>query len=106
DKGMVSPVKNQGHCGSCWAFAATSTMESHAAIASKVMTELSSQQLVSCVENPRACGGTGGCDGATAELAFEYLVDHPQTFEDVVSYQNFFGGKAFKQTHPTQGEKE
>ncbi|CAJ1359395.1 unnamed protein product [Effrenium voratum] len=60
---------------------------------SKVMTELSTQQLVSCVENPRACGGTGGCDGATAELAFEYLVDHPQTFEDVVSYQNFFGGK-------------
>merc|ERR1719161_3474368 len=32
---------------------------------------LSDQQLVSCTENPRHCGGTGGCDGATSELALE-----------------------------------
>ncbi len=31
------------------------------------------QELVSCMSNPNSCGGTGGCSGATAELAFDYL---------------------------------
>mmetsp|Transcript_105760 Transcript_105760/g.329653 ORF Transcript_105760/g.329653 Transcript_105760/m.329653 type:complete len:230 (+) Transcript_105760:233-922(+) len=34
------------------------------------------QQLVDCVPNPRHCGGTGGCAGATAELAFQYVAGH------------------------------
>lgn len=71
--GVVTPVKNQGGCGSCWAFAATETLESHLAIATgKSAPLLSPQQIVSCAPNPDECGGTGGCSGATAVVAMNY----------------------------------
>lgn len=71
-KGAVSKIKNQEGCGSCWAFAATETIESHVQIASGKLLELSPQQITACTPNPDQCGGTGGCSGATAELAFDY----------------------------------
>ena len=70
-----TPVKNQKSCGSCWAFASTEVLESHAAIAAgkgSTPPVLAPQTLVSCVQNPKQCGGSGGCEGATAELAFNY----------------------------------
>eukprot|EP01013_Petalomonas_cantuscygni_P040643 TRINITY_DN72724_c0_g1_i1.p1 TRINITY_DN72724_c0_g1~~TRINITY_DN72724_c0_g1_i1.p1 ORF type:complete len:370 (-),score=78.24 TRINITY_DN72724_c0_g1_i1:179-1288(-) len=72
-KNVLSPVKNQASCGSCWAFAATEAIEASAAIASgSSPTPLAVEQIVRCTQNPGHCGGTGGCSGATAELAFEY----------------------------------
>jgi len=71
---VVSPVKNQGGCGSCWAFAATEVIESHVALQTGVLLSLSPQQITSCAPNPRHCGGQGGCDGSTAELAFDYVI--------------------------------
>lgn len=73
---VVSPVKDQGKCGSCWAFAASATIESHVAINTGIMNEVSMQELVSCMPNSHSCGGTGGCEGATAELAFDYLAEY------------------------------
>jgi len=73
EKGVVTPAKDQASCGSCWAFAATETIESHVAIASGKLEALSPQQVASCTPNPKKCGGTGGCQGATAELAFDYI---------------------------------
>ncbi|GMI59682.1 hypothetical protein ScalyP_jg11878 [Parmales sp. scaly parma] len=74
NKGVMSPVKNQGHCGSCWAFATTATVESHVAIETGLLFELSEQQLVSCAPNEDHCGGLGGCMGSIPELAYDYLI--------------------------------
>lgn len=73
DKGVITPVKNQGNCGSCWTFASTETAESHAAIVTGVLRELSEQFILDCVPNPHQCGGTGGCMGGTAEVAYAKL---------------------------------
>jgi len=72
--GVLTPVKNQGNCGSCWAFATTETIESEYALINKVNAPvLSPQNVVSCTPNPQQCGGTGGCGGATAELGLSYV---------------------------------
>jgi len=78
-KGIMSAVKDQGHCGSCWAFASTATVESYVALATGQLFDLSPEQIAMCAPNPNSCGGTGGCEGATAEIAFEYLASASKT---------------------------
>merc|ERR1711936_1409739 len=53
DKGAISAVKDQGYCGSCWAFATVETIESYVQIASgnSVVEELSAQHITSCTPN-------------------------------------------------------
>ena len=94
EKGVTSPVKDQGHCGSCWAFASTATIESHAAINSGQLKTLSPQQLVDCAPNTLSCGGTGGCQGSIAELAFNYVQLYGMTSEYKYSYSSYFSGNA------------
>ena len=74
EKGVVSDVKDQGGCGSCWAFSATEVVESAVAIATGTLKKLAPQQYVDCAPNPDDCGGTGGCEGSTQWLAFNYSV--------------------------------
>ena len=71
---VQSPVKNQGGCGSCWAFGTIEALESHLAIAenSTKPLVLAPQALVDCGKNPKHCGGTGGCGGSVAELGYNY----------------------------------
>jgi len=77
EKGVMTPPKDQGGCGSCWAFASTAVLESHVAInTNQPPMVLSPQQYVNCASNPYKCGGTGGCQGATAEVAFNYTKAH------------------------------
>jgi len=71
-----SHVANQGGCGSCWAVTSVALLESRYEIANKKFRSFSAQQLVDCVPNEKACGGTGGCDGATVELAMQYVLDN------------------------------
>jgi len=74
-KGVVTPVKDQGECGSCWSFATAETIESHFAINKSLpISELSEQQILDCTLNPKHCGGTGGCSGGTAEVAMDSII--------------------------------
>ncbi|CAJ1331026.1 unnamed protein product [Effrenium voratum] len=86
-KGVVTPVKNQGGCGSCWAFSATETVESHFAIASGHLLTLAPQTYVDCVVNTQDCGGTGGCEGAIMEEAFNLTISKGIALESDLPYQ-------------------
>ncbi|CAJ1909789.1 unnamed protein product [Cylindrotheca closterium] len=88
---VTTAVKNQLHCGSCWAFATTACMESHVAIQTGKLFTLSVQELVSCMPNPNQCGGTGGCAGATAELGFDFIAKHGMVDEWSFGYQSGHG---------------
>lgn len=70
----LSHVPDQGACGSCWAVSAATVLQAHNEIHRADNRTFSAQQLVNCVQNPKKCGGSGGCDGATVELAMEYAV--------------------------------
>jgi len=59
----ITPVKNQGSCGSCWAFAATGEMEAFIKIYTGIETDLSEQQSISC--NPYGAGCSGGWASAS-----------------------------------------
>jgi len=66
-KGAVTPVKDQGRCGSCWAFSATAAIESYAQLAGKGLKVLSAQQINSCDKRD------GGCNGGNTETAYQYV---------------------------------
>lgn len=68
--GWVTNVKDQGDCGSCWAFSSTGTMEGQHANISKKLVSLSEQDLVDCVSNCYGCGG------GEMNLAMEYVVEN------------------------------
>lgn len=80
-KGGVSPVKNQGQCGSCWAFSATGVMESAAKIKGQNVN-LSEQQLVDC----SASYGNHGCNGGWPSSALNYVKDHGIASESEYPY--------------------
>merc|ERR1711988_488395 len=87
EKNAVTEVKNQGGCGSCWAFSATETMESAYQVATGKLLVLAPQTYVNCVKNPHSCGGTGGCEGATMELAFNLTADTGIALESDIPYR-------------------
>lgn len=72
---VVTPVKDQLSCGSCWAISAIQALESARAIKTGRLDDLSPAMVVDCAPNPKACGGNGGCQGSTPRIAFEYLAD-------------------------------
>ncbi|RLN58008.1 hypothetical protein BBJ28_00021577 [Nothophytophthora sp. Chile5] len=67
--GMVSPVKNQGKCGSCWTFSTTGCLESHLKLKHGQFTILSEQNLLDCAQN----FDNHGCNGGLPSHAFEYV---------------------------------
>jgi len=84
-KGAITPVYNQGQCGSCWAFSATETIESYWFLAGNTLTQLAMQQIVDCDTTDQ------GCNGGWTYDAYQYvesaggmdpLADYAYTGED------------------------
>lgn len=68
DKGVVNAIKDQGQCGSCWAFSAIQAIESANAISTGTLDSYSEQNLVDCVST------CAGCNGGLMTSAYDYVI--------------------------------
>jgi cathepsin L len=94
-KGAVNKIKDQGQCGSCWAFSAVSTAESAWEIAGNKLESLSESQVVDC-DNQNA-----GCNGGDPSSALDYIIKTGIESEKDYPYKDYDRSCAFNKNKVT-----
>jgi C1A family cysteine protease len=109
DYGAVTPVKNQGYCGSCWAFSATETIESAYFLEGNPLTEFSVEQIVQCDTYDSGCNGgwpynaykyVEGAGGLATEADYPYTSSAGETGTCDTSF-SISGGTVTNYTYAT-----
>jgi len=99
EAGAVTPVKDQGQCGSCWAFSSTGSLEGAHFIATSELLSFSEQQLVDCAY---VSYGNYGCNGGLQTNAYNYYEDgNKAELESVYGYKGVKGSCAYKASSAT-----
>jgi len=96
DHGAVTPVKDQGACGSCWAFSTTGNVEGQWFLAGHPLVGISEQNLVDCDHVCSNGSCDSGCDGGLMGNAFQYIIqNHGIDTEETYQYQGVDGSCSF-----------
>jgi len=92
---LVVPIKDQGSCGSCWAFSTVVSLEGQYAKLTEDLTSMSEQDLVDCVKNVKIPGSSqaccDGCQGGLMDYAFQYIMDSQSGVDDLEDNYRYTG---------------